>query len=483
MVSQNYNFEGNFDLLNNFKNDEKKYREKLGKKFGRISFSQNIIFNSGHSNIDNLDILFSGGKKTNFTSANISLGGKFFYLRLEPYRKTTNGEFLKNNLISHEDLKDPYFSTFQKNNNYSQSPGESFGLRNSFILLHFNGLGIGYGNMNHWWGPGFHSALTLSTNAPSIKTYSLGTFKDISFGPISFGLKVVSMPYTNSRKNNIFLSGIKSHITYVSNPIVTVGFHRTFLSGDFGSNITGTNQIRRWTIKDATKLVIEPLFGQNKAGISYTQPNTPGFDAWDQLLSGYIKIKFPKDGIEFYADVASDDNRGNFTDLRAHWDHTLGYQLGLKKISNIGKDKFVTGVEYLSTKVSNTFNQKFYRGNPNAVNFYAKTIYDYFTNSGRRMGAHSGSSSDDMIFAIGFINNLRSIFISYNKERHGIKTMEYPEIKSEFIFSYNYNILPNHTLSISIELEGINNFGYILNNYSESKLFWIGYNYYTNFKF
>ena len=73
--------------------------------------------------------------------------------------------------------------------------------------------------MNHWWGPGFHSALTLSTNAPSIKTYSLGTFKDISFGPISFGLKVVSMPYTNSRKNNIFLSGIKSHITYVSNPL------------------------------------------------------------------------------------------------------------------------------------------------------------------------------------------------------------------------------------------------------------------------
>ena len=68
----------------------------------------------------------------------------------------------------------------------------------------------------------------------------------------------------------------------------------------------------------------EPLFGQNKAGISYTQPNTPGFDAWDQLLSGYIKIKFPKDGIEFYADVKSDDNRETLQ-LRAHWDHTLGY--------------------------------------------------------------------------------------------------------------------------------------------------------------
>ena len=36
--------------------------------------------------------------------------------------------------------------------------------------------------------------------------------------------------------------------------------------------------------------------------------------------------------MEVYADVASDDNRGNLTDLKAHWDHTLGYQFGFKKI-------------------------------------------------------------------------------------------------------------------------------------------------------
>ena len=40
---------------------------------------------------------------------------------------------------------------------------------------------------------------------------------------------------------------------------------------------------------------------------------------------------FPKK-INLYTEIASDDNRANFTDLRAHWDHTLGYLVGLNKI-------------------------------------------------------------------------------------------------------------------------------------------------------
>ena len=30
------------------------------------------------------------------------------------------------------------------------------------------------------------------------------------------------------------------------------------------------------------------LFGQSKSNLDYTQPGTPGFDIWDEILTGYI---------------------------------------------------------------------------------------------------------------------------------------------------------------------------------------------------
>ena len=178
-----------------------------------------------------------------------------------------------------------------------------------------------------------------------------------------------------------------------------------------------------------------------------------------------------------YVDIASDDNRANLTDLKAHWDHTLGYQIGLTKQHKYNEKDLFFGFEHLSLRTSNTFNPKFYRGNPNAVSFYTKTNYDYFSYEGRRMGAHSGSSSDDMIVIFGFKNADQMFYISLNEERNGIKTMEYPQLKSELVASYQRKIHSEQKLSFTLEYEVINNFGYIANNKSKSMLFWLSYEY------
>ena len=98
------------------------------------------------------------------------------------------------------------------------------------------------------------------------------------------------------------------------------------------------------------------------------------------------------------------------------------------------------------------------------------------------MGAHSGWWSDDMIIMIGFGNKNKNTFFSYNKERHGIKTMSYPELKTELALTFHYRILHSHTLFLSMEYEKINNFGYVSENFSESKLVWLGYSFSINFK-
>jgi len=462
------------NLFFNYKSFQGPKINPFNNKYGfHYKFNINAISNTGHPNLDNNAELFAPGSSTKSLSARLEYSTSWLCFSFEPYTNSYNGIF--NNVSA----PGPY----NVNNNHSSNyiDKTEIGFRQSSLILHYNGIGVGYGNMSHWWGPGFHSALALSNNAPSQETYSLGTFKDIKVGDFSFGSQIIVMPYKSSLDTQLYFSGLKAHISHHSkNAIITFGLHRTYLSGDFQDLSSKTISTKKWSIFDATRLVVEPLFGQSKKGLDYTAPGTPGFDKWDELLTGFVSILFPKLKLEFYADVASDDNRGNLTDLIAHWDHTLGYQLGMIKNTKLYRYNIFVGIEYLTTRVSNTFNPKFYRGSSNTDNYYAKPRYDYFTYQGRRMGAHSGSSSDDLIFLFGIGTEKTNTYVSYNKERHGIKSMTHPELKTEYVMSLNRKISDNHSAFITLEFEKIKNFGFIQNNISVSKLVWLGYSFMIN---
>ena len=149
--------------------------------------------------------------------------------------------------------------------------------------------------------------------------------------------------------------------------------------------------------------------------------------------------------------------------------------LGFKKFTNLNNISLFIGSEFLTTRPSNTFNPIFYSGNPNSTNNNSKDIYDYFTYKGRFMGAHSGSSSDDFILMIGIGNKKSMTFVSYNKERHGIKSFQFPEIKTEFSIIYYRSISTYHSFSLSLENEKIRNFNF--NNNEISNGFVLGLNY------
>ena len=93
------------------------------------------------------------------------------------------------------------------------------------------------------------------------------------------------------------------------------------------------------------------------------------------------------------------------------------------------------------------------------------------------MGAHSGSSSDDLIFMMGIGTQKSMTLISYNKERHGIKSMTHPELKSELALTYRRTISKHHSTFITLEYEKIRNFSFIKDKLSESKLLWVGYSF------
>ena len=95
-----------------------------------------------------------------------------------------------------------YVNINMNSNNNTNSNGKLVfnptGLKQSQIILHYKGLGIGYGNMNHWWGEGFHSSIALTSNSPSQKTFSLGTFRNVKLGKLLLYSKFGS----NAKPNN-----------------------------------------------------------------------------------------------------------------------------------------------------------------------------------------------------------------------------------------------------------------------------------------
>jgi hypothetical protein len=446
---------------------------RINQSIFRISILNQLILNNGHSNIDNNAEIMGIQRLNEFHSVRMEYTSDWFAISIEPYIIQLYRRSNSNNMIG----------TFAYLNNQYNFSGERrkttlAGLRQSEIILHYRGIGIEISNASKWWGPGFHSSIALSSNAPGIETYSIGTFRDIRIKNISLGLKAIVSPYKSEDGNrDLYFSGIETHITIHSDPIITTGLFRTYLSMNYDDLSKTTSFKGVWKIKDALKLVFEPLFASNKTGQDYTKPGTIGHDAWDEILSGYVNLTFPKEHLKIYFEVSSDDNRGNLTDLKAHWDHTLGYLVGFRKYFRKKKYVYYIGSEYLSTKISNTLNPVFWRGDPNLVNYYEKKPYDYFTYKGRRMGAHSGSSSDDLIFMLGLSNEISTALFSFNKERHGVKGMTHPELKTEYVLTYHHKITTRQTAFITLEYEHIKNFGFIQNNISISKLIWLGYSF------
>jgi hypothetical protein len=403
-----------------------------------ITYASYNYYNSGFTNIHNNGEIIAFPNLSSYANYSLSYFGKYLYLKFSPLLQK----------MRKRDLA-PQIS---ENNQF---------LKQSTIALHYNGIGLGISNESMWLGPGFHSSLSMSNNAPGFKHYFMGTLKQQRIA--QFG---INFRYFVSERNNgqspFFHTALASTITYYNNPTITVGFNRTYLSG-------GVDKII-WSMEDAAKLVFEPLFGSSKKDLKYVgqyEGEPDYWDPWDQLLVGFVNVYFPQPKAHFYFELGTDDSRANFTDLKAHWDHAIGYILGFKKYGIMGNKSLFIGFEVTSTKTTaNTLNPKFYRGDWKSQNFNGRGIYLYSTFLGRRWSTHSGSDSDDKIIMLGYIKGDFSIISSYNIERHGVVSQNYPEKKHEVIFRFSKQ--QNHIVyTLYLENEKIYNYNFEQNNNPE----------------
>ena len=429
----------------------------------KYHFTYINFLNNGHSNIDNNGNRISFPNFSAYGNFNISFLNKFLYVKLSPQLiESTEEVIINDEPTTFSYLNDrPTIKTMQSNMHLPQST----------IALHYNYLALGVSSENMWFGPGFHSSLSTSNNAKGFNHYFIGTLNEIKIKKMGLNFRYFVSERKNLLNNKFYHTALASTISIYSNPTITLGFSRAFLSGgltDF-----------EWSFKDASRLVFDPLFGNSKDSSPLSNGEPIYWEPWDQLLTGFINLYFPKDNLHLYLEIGSDDSRANLTDFLAHWDHALGYVIGFKKSNLFNKNSLLLAIEYSSTKNStNTLNPRFYRGSYNLPLFYDKELYLRSSFQGRRWVAHSGSDADDFIVLFGTANETKSLIFSFNIERRGIFSKTYPEHKFESSIiatrrfeSFNYKLY--------IENEKIFNYGFkYTDNSKNSLVFGAGFDYY-----
>jgi hypothetical protein len=425
------------------------YLLKNSKKIVSMGFKSHNYYNDGFTNLDNNSEIIAYHNISNYNEYYFMIYNKFLYLRFNPVQRITSE---KNN--KSERLESTY--NYLNDRQGLINTHDSF-LYQSSLALHYKGLAIGISNESDWFGPGFHSSLIMSNNSAGFNHYFIGTLEQLRFR--NFGINFKYLVYENNETDIPFFHSVLSgSMSFYNHQVISIGFSRSYFSRQLDK--------LSWSIEDAARLVFEPLFSKEKDN-NYGNlfPGEPeNWEPWDQTLSAYFNIYFPKSKLFTYFEIGTDDSRANYTDLRAHWDHNIGYVIGFRKYEIFNNENLFLGVEYISTKNStNTHKSSYYRGGITDPNYYTNNKYLYSTYGGRRIGAHSGSDSDDLILLLGYSQKSLSLIYKLNIERHGVSVNGIPEYKREnsIEIRYQYSLL---TYSIYFERDKIYNYNFKLND-------------------
>ncbi len=363
-------------------------------------------YNDNAPNLENTGEIWVGKGSTFFSSFHLSVSHRNFYLSIEPYYQYSSNQPFTFYHISYD--PDKVGELERKFHVLNDGPGRGDGsvnelkFRESQLYLHWKGLGGGVSNSGMWWGPGFHTSLNMTTNTTGIPRLVLGTLKEQRFRQLG-----ITGQYVFAKlKENItepYFTAIFGSLTYYSDPIITLGGSRTFLSG---GNLV-ENSIA-W--KDAALMPFQP-FRKEKLYDPETGENAS--DRTDQTLSLFLSMLFPESRLKIFLEYGWNDHRWDWYDLRAEPDHSGASVFGFRKYGLFGHPDLIIGFEYANLMKSPYYPQ---RGTPD---WYGRKFFDFSVYDGRRYAAHSGSDSDDMLLYAGYSKANSGLTLAFNYERHG----------------------------------------------------------------
>jgi len=416
-----------------------------------ISTRSEFYLNSNAPNYENMGNKFIGKGAGAFSSINISYIGKNITFSFEPFYFISQNKEVNNN------DREGIFSRLNDVRFNIDSPYEYLGLRETQLYIHHNNIGIGYSNSNMWWGPGLHSSLTMANNTSGFPHLMIGTLNEKKIHNFGYNIRYIFSKLDKTIGDPYF-TALVWNLTFYSEPIITFGLSRSYISGGLPTD-------RPYTQLDAALIVFENLLIDTK--IREYPIDWPEHDPWDQVMSGFLSVYFPKSYLKIYLELGTNDHRQNLSDLRSHPDHAAASIFGLRKYGLFNNRSFVFGLEYTNLILAKTWK---FRPTPN---WYNKPEYDYSSYDGRRWAAHSGSDSDDLFIYFGYQTDELIFIPALNFERHGVLFDRPPEVKMEIRvdFRYKWN---SYWFNIFYEREWLEHVGFLPNKWRLGNVLWFG---------
>ena len=412
-----------------------------------FSYKTWFFYNDNSPNLENTSDIWVAKGLNFFQSIHFDFSNSFISMSIQPFTYITqnlihNSQFTKNLDAKYTVLNDGVIST--------ERPYTVLRLRESQLYLHKKGFGIGVSNANMWWGPGIHNSLTMTNNTTGFPHFMVGSISEQRWKNVGFNFRQIFTKFYKNNPAHPFFTALLGSIRIYSEPIISIGLIRTFLSG---GNISDENI----SVKDAILIPFQSFF---KRDLSIENDFLSPQDDVDQLFSGYINMLFPKSKLKLYLEYGWNDHRWDWHDFRAYPDHSVAICTGFRKYGIFNNPDYMFGFEYYNNTIGRIYNGP-------SPSWYGKEYFHYSTYNGRRFAAHSGSNSDDLLFYFGKINQNNSLILSFNYERHGLekslKTKEnigqLPEVKFEVKLDYRYKI-KNYNLLLFYEFEYLENVGF-----------------------
>ena len=261
-------------------------------------------------------------------------------------------------------------------------------------------------------------------------------------------------------KNKPFFTALVLSMRIYTNPVITFGFIRNYLS------LKDEDYDASFSYLDAALLVFENLFLDTKIE-DYPGDYPFTGDPWDQTMSGFISLEFPESYLKLYVELGTNDHRQNWSDMRAYPDHASASVIGLRKYSLFNNDNILAGIEYTNLILAKTWK---FRPTPN---WYNKPEYDFSSYDGRRWAAHSGSDSDDLYIYFGYQSDKWTFIPALNYERHGVLYTRPAEVKMEIRLDFRYTY-KDYRFNVFFEREWLEHAGFVPNKWRIGNVIWFG---------
>ena len=310
-------------------------------------------------------------------------------------------------------------------------------LHKGYAKLNIFNFEVQAGRDSLWWGPGYHGALLMSSNAHPFDMIKLSNPEPVLLpwilsylGPVEFNLifSQLNDERTGTERANPFLYGLR--LDFKPHPCLELGISHLSIFGGPNRRDLSAGDIANILYSNSNKELNSKKDSNAEVAVDFslTLPH----------VKEYILLA---EDIKLYVEWGAEDT-GTPPDRRA-------FVGGLAFFKPFGLERAVFRAEYANT-VTNRVPVSWY-DHPSYPMRYDDRIFGY----------HAGGDAEDIF--VQWSQNIDKFFykLSFDRERSGIHTKLYQQSKDQYLGELGYRFNDNTKITLQYAYEEIKNLEYV----------------------